>query len=321
MSLRIAKIALENRASWITTLPVLGRFPYAHVFPTASEAEERYNRRVFEAAVGGQDTVVIDGEGDRGQRVVAVVRRLPWDSAHLGLASGALELKMSRPMLDAALMDSVVRDALRAGSDMGLRFISARIAAGDALAGDALKRAGFRVVDSIVTSHLSADGLASLPSPGDNLRVTAHTEPPNLEAYRGAFRQSRLYQEPCLGEAAVDGLWLDSMTNAFRGRADEVVSFVNAGETVGFVTCKDDPLAHEILGQRVCTFVLVAVAANRRGQSIGSRVLRGAIEQARTRVDHILVGTQSQNTVALALYVKAGFRPVSASYSFHWTGP
>ena len=194
-------------------------------------------------------------------------------------------------------------------------FATAKIAAADVRAVEALEALGFRAVDVALTfdaEHLDvAAGGAQVrfAEPGDRDAVVAIAG--------SAFRFSRFHLDPNLPKALahkIKGEWAANWFNGKRG--DGMVVAEEAGAVVGFLQLR-------WAQDRRLMIDLIAVHPQheRRGHAramIGFAALKGTGAGQLPR--GMVVGTQAANVGSIRLYESLGFRLRDSKFVLHHHG-
>ena len=166
---------------------------------------------------------------------------------------------------------------------------------------------GFRFMDVRVTLEMPTKprlSWARLARAEDTSRLTAIA--------RDAFHLTRFYADPTLDDSRCDDLYAEWTRSLCAGAADIVLVVERDGVPVGYITVSRDA-DHAEIG-------LVAVAADYRGQHLGTVLVNGAIDWAYTHeATTMTVVTQGRNVGALRTFEGCGFRISNTSLWFHKT--
>lgn len=164
---------------------------------------------------------------------------------------------------------------------------------------------GFRFMDVRVTLTMATTPRASWA------RMARAEDTSRLMAIaREAFHLTRFYADPTLDDERCDDLYAEWTRSLCAGGADVVLVVERDAVPVGYVTVSKDGDTSEI--------GLVAVAADYRGQHLGTVLVNGAIDWAASHdAKTITVVTQGRNIGALRTFEGCGFRVSNTSLWFH----
>ena len=127
---------------------------------------------------------------------------------------------------------------------------------------------------------------------------------------REAFHLTRFYADPTLDDSRCDDLYAEWTRSLCAGGASVVLVAERDSVPVGYVTVNVDDDTSEI--------GLIAVAADWRGQGIGSELVRAAVDWASTHnASEMTVVTQGRNTGALRTFEGCGFRVSNTQVWLH----
>ncbi len=290
--------------------------PYARYGAMESGLRVAYAKESLRraAAAPGAETLVT---GPQGRHGVAILAPTPWDSGLLETAAGRVSgFEIAGPLhgdRDAHLIAAraLARDVAARADARDLRYVTARVPAGDTVAAIALQEVGFQVVDGILT--FSRDLEDPLPQRSEAVPVRdadPSDEAPLRALAESAFVYDRFHNDPVVPTGIADRVHGEWVTNAIHGRygCATLVADVD-GKPAGFFVLAEDTLVRETTGLGVGILVLIAVdpAARRRGVaralSVGS--LHRFLERGNRYAE---VGTQLANLPASNVYLDAGFR-------------
>jgi len=243
----------------------------------------------------------------------AAWRALQWDTHQFGISAARLEaLDASGFYREArAEKSTLLALVLNECHSAGVRYLTARVDAGDLTSIHSLEEAGFELIDGIQTFLLSINGNHSSPPPDARLfRPSDMTDV--LEIARTAFVFDRFHADPSLAPEVADRVNEDWTRNCCLGAAaDAVLVAEEEGCVVSYVTCRIDR------GARHGVVILVATAPAARGKGAGRRASAAALHwfsnQGAATVE---VGTQLRNVPAARLYESLGFRMHRTSLTF-----
>ena len=135
------------------------------------------------------------------------------------------------------------------------------------------------------------------------------TEEGMLEIAGSSFLKGRFYKDPNISEAQASGLYASWVRGAFYSPGRY---FIVPADGSGFA------LVSDMEDGKGLDIELIAVSKNRRGQGIGSAIIKRINGFAHSRGrSYLNVVTQTENYPALRLYAGNGFVYVKTSYVFH----
>ena len=226
----------------------------------------------------------------------------PFDSSIFG---GPV-FRLAAPASAAEPLETVIADALRQDA----RLVMARVAASDYETMQALERAGFASVETLVTLETAIDGPGEFPP---RIRKGGTGDAPACaEIARTAFIFDRFHADRRIDPEVAAKMKEAWVLNGFAGRA-EACLIANAadGEIAGFLLT--------LRQQDALIIDLIAVAPRHQGLGIGRDLIAAAKAYAgASGATALRVGTQAANKASLRLYSAAGFEPVGQSATFHF---
>ena len=232
------------------------------------------------------------------------IQPLPWDSDLMGFAVARLTLAQA----DAAETARAIAECRAAGYHLVYGVVNTD----DDAANCVVRAAGAWLADCKVTFALSP-GPADLAWPPDPAIVPATAHTPALEALAwqsGAYSRFRL--DPRLPATVFQRLYSQWLRNSLDGSIAQVVLTLQgaAGKAVGLLTLGDK--------DGVADIVLLAVAAEFRGQRAGQRLVAEARRRAAAQgYARLHVVTQGANEQACRFYEKCGFELVDEVNIYH----
>lgn len=255
-------------------------------------------------APGAPEALVVEAAGAR-----AWLRLDEFDTECFGIPMAKVEAAAGVKSAAVELFTACVR----AAAEQGWVHLAARVPSERPDLVRALERAGFYWVDATV---IFGRRLEDTTGPGEVPIGLALAE--DLSALqvlgRGAFRQSRYFTDPFLGEAGRERLTDRWVANALNGRADRVF-VAEPKQPVGFAACKLDRRG------RLATIDLIAVSEESRGRGVGRSLVEAVCRHYEPIAERLEVGTQLANTQAVRLYEAAGCRLLRSSMTLHWAAP
>ncbi len=202
-------------------------------------------------------------------------------------------------------------------SDNDVKLLIARASASDIRDAQAMERAGFLLMDTLV---YYARNLTKNPLPEDSSKVPIRCIDPQdedsvravaAEAFKGYFghyhADSRLDRDKC------DAGYMDWAVRSCvdRKTADEVLVAEMDGSVVGFATLR-------LNGKSEGEGVLFGVHPSAQGHGIYKSFMVRAMQWFKERgAEQMVVSTQINNLAVQKVWVRVGFEPSHAYYTFH----
>jgi len=167
------------------------------------------------------------------------------------------------------------------------------------------ERIGYRFMDIRVTLTMQACSRLSW------VRLARAEDTAKLKAIaREAFHLTRFYADPSLDDTRCDDLYAEWTRSLCAGGASVVLVAEREDTPVGYVTVNLDGDDSEI--------GLIAVAADWRGQHLGTALVNGAIDWAYAHgAERMNVVTQGRNVGALRTFEGCGFRVSNTQVWLH----
>jgi len=232
------------------------------------------------------------------------VRRSPLDEARFGMAAARAD----------GVTAADVPALLAFCAAESVRLLMVRTADAAPAGAQAFEEAGFRLMDTLVYYGRPVDDC--LPAAQHTLRPAVLFDAPSVAALAAeAFRDygghyhadSRLPRDLC------DGVYVSwaERSVAVAGVADGVLLAEEAGKLVGFVTLR---LNSATEGE----VPLYGVHPAAQGRGIGRSLIAGALAWFRERgAARMVISTQVTNIASQTVWIRCGFTPITAHYSFH----
>lgn len=245
-----------------------------------------------------------------GEQGLALVRPLPWDSAHFGLPCADLCRLYLAPESSLAEARALVAPALDEARRRGIRFLSARLLASQTAALACLLESSlpFRLVDTSL--ELGARLPLEASAPDAPVRDAREADLSRALEAVASFVANRFHRDeriPHERAAAVYRSWLEA---ALRGEHGKLLVCEHEGEVAGCATwAPADAWGVGLLG-------LVAVHPAHRGRNLLAALVAGCA--ARVGPARALVtSTQVGNLAALRGFARSGLLPVGARHVLH----
>ena len=199
----------------------------------------------------------------------------------------------------------------------GVELLVARCDAADYRTVHALEEAGGRLMDGLVyfsrslagkLPPLDAGDAAIRPVRGEEARAVQEVAERSFRGYLGHY-----HTDPRLDRARADETYADWAYRSCLSRevASEVLVAEQSSGIVGFITLR-------LNGPEEAEIVLNGVAPEAQRGGVYRRLLLGAMGWARALgAARLVVSTQLTNYAVQKAWVRAGFEPLRAHYTFH----
>lgn len=258
---------------------------------------------------------------DKTAAVLVAASVQDWDSRLLGFGCAHLDwvLAAGSAITTASLLASLGGEVVAWCQNANVKLLSCKVDSERLPLVHGLQEWGLKLVDCEMVWALDQRRVRPIIEDIPNIVVenTRGEEIDGIGALGRAFALDRFHSDYRIDAARASALWTESLHNACKERADQVV-FARAGRTViGVVTCFLARETARYLTEPVCDLVHVAVDPDWRGRGVGMAMLERAIAWAGAETEFVQVGTQARNYAASALYRKMGFALVDSQYSMH----
>ncbi len=189
----------------------------------------------------------------------------------------------------------------------GVKLVDCRVPAGDDTTAEALKRAGFREVETLVTLQRAAAPMGTQHTAVD--RGSDGDIDACKQIARTAFWADRFHADPRIDDTIAEDIKAEWIANSLRGRGDIVLVAREDDVAVGFVAC--------LVNGNEAMIDLIAVDPKTQGRGVGTALAKAAINHYASRVQNILVRTQATNQASLSVYQKTGFEEARRARTYH----
>ena len=293
--------------------------PHSHFLPNRFQA-----LRVLQEKIGSEQW---DKQWERTSDKASVfvsASKLPWDSEQLGIGCGWLDCVLAHGSFPERknYLTEICSEVIGWCKEQGINFLATKIDSDQIMALHALEDLGMRIVDCELTwaldKRMQAWGVKKIKL-DDRVEIELNNnfEVGEVDQLGEAFNTDRFHVDDKIDNVRADSLWTNSLRNACRERADQVVIARCEGKVIGMVTCFIDIEASRYLETPVCDLAHVVVIPEWHSRGIGRSMLEHAVNWAQSQVRFIQIGTQVRNYAANALYGKMGFRLAKSQYSLH----
>jgi GNAT superfamily N-acetyltransferase len=178
----------------------------------------------------------------------------------------------------------------------------------------AMETAGFLLMDTLLyyardlSMEIPADTRTFVIRPaqaGDEEAVARIA----AQAFRGY--SSHYHADPRLGRSACDDIYVDWAYRSFRREAANELLVAEDDQVLGFISLK-------ILSPDDVEGPLFAVLPEAQGRGVGRALITGALHWSRQEgARRMLISTQVTNRASQTVWVRVGFSPYQAYYTFH----
>jgi GNAT superfamily N-acetyltransferase len=196
-------------------------------------------------------------------------------------------------------------------------FLIARCPVDDLGAAQAMERAGFGLMDTLIYYRYD---LHANPVPTTQKEI--HVRPVAIgeeeiikqvaaESFRGYF--GHYHADPRLDRRQCDAVYVSWAYRSCVSRdvADELLVAEHEGDIRGFVTLK-------VMDSDEADGGLLAVTPSAQGTGFAQTLMVGALEWCQMRsLRRMLISTQITNLASQKVWVRIGFEPSHAYYTFH----
>lgn len=193
-------------------------------------------------------------------------------------------------------------------------FLIARCATGDLAAAQAMERAGFQLMDTLV--YFSRDLTRGLPERSNSVAIRDLAAGEAAAVRQLAARSFAGYAGHYHADARLDRRQCDEVYADWAERccskeaADTVLVAADGHAIAGFVGIRLSTLEAEV--------ALFAVAPEAQGRGIGRALLAGALHWAAAKhAARVAISTQITNVRSQRLWTGLGFEPSRSFYTFH----
>lgn len=250
-----------------------------------------------------------------GQRGLAVVRLLPWDTEHFGCGCADLVRLYLDPRPDPGAWseaEALVQAVVSRCRSEGVRLLSARVPACCVAALHGLTAAGADLLDTSVELCRKGAGAMALPEPeaGVQVRPGRPEDLPALQQIARTFNRNRFHRDPRIPPARAGAVYARWVEAALAGRHGSLLLCEVEGRVAGLATYT------RLSGRLDAGLVaLVAVHPEQRGRGLLGPLVAGC---ARALGCGLLVSsTQVSNGPALRAFARQGLLPFAARHVFH----
>ena len=172
-----------------------------------------------------------------------------------------------------------------------------------------LEAAGFRRIEKLLTFERPLDD-----GPGQVADLALEAEAAACaEIGARVFTHDRYHRDPEIPQDVADEIKRQWVLNGVLGRSDAPIVARVDGEIAGFNLC--------LRRENIAIIDLIGVARPHQGKGLGRALVAAALGHYAGTCRVMQVGTQDTNGPSIALYERAGFVPVRAAVTFHWTPP
>lgn len=260
---------------------------------------------------------------------IACLSRLPWESEVFGLPMGTVPLIAASGDRDRSgeIYRGLLWSLCATARDQGLEHLSCRVPAGDMALVEAAGRSGFLLADSTL-EYVWRPYRDNETTTGRWQIRQARDEDiePLAELAREAFLErtaTRFRNDPHLPGDRVGALYAQWTRQSCRGEfADATMVALDAGEPVGFLTCKVERELSRHLGRTLATIGIGAVHPEHEGQGLLTALVQGVMRWcAEQNVRLVRSRIMIQHVTSSWTALRTGARQIAAFHTFHkWLG-
>lgn len=239
-------------------------------------------------------------------RVVA----LDWDTAFFGVPTGRLEGLFFSAGGGPELRRRLVRRLVARADRRGLVHLTCRVRADDLFLAQALEAEGFRLVD-LMTVYSRDIGGATVTRPFSHDALW-----PLLARWLSGMTWGRLMHDARIDRATAERFYLQVSRYYLDRGAHLTMEYVDGAPVGAAIGVVDDEVSR-LLGRRYGVLWLIIVAPEHQGRGTGARLFESFCREFGARCDLLEIGTQTCNTAANRLYLRAGCVPRAHLCTFH----
>lgn len=194
-----------------------------------------------------------------------------------------------------------------------VQFLIMRCDAQDFASLHALEKNGYQLMDTLVWYECTLSGL-NIPAVPDVRPASPADAAPLRAIAEAAFAgyQGHYHADPRLDAATCDAIYTDWTLRSLDGQAADIVLVIERHTQLdGFAALKS-------LDAHTAELRLYGIHPRAQKQGLASRLLQAALSWAK-RQGHqrIITSTQIINIASQRAWIKSGFRPYQAQYTFH----
>ncbi|MDD3999621.1 MAG: GNAT family N-acetyltransferase [Bacilli bacterium] len=195
-------------------------------------------------------------------------------------------------------------------------FFGVKVNAKDLTAMYSFQKAGFYVVDCLVTFEFDKEK-CSLPDLSLSLdfkkSLNVHEIENLAKVAKSAFKNDRFHSDPNIKTEYADDYYYQWVKNSFSGYSDGVLVPLFEGKIAGFITYKNNNI-----DSSTSTIVLNAVDPRFRGKGIYEAALLKCTKDLLDKSSKIHIGTQVDNIPVQRAWQKLGYKLIDAKFVLHF---
>jgi len=292
--------------------------PYAYLDTAAHADEALILGQLLKDRASGQ--LQFWGTARKNNLVMVAASLQEWDTQQLGMGCASLKwlLVHGDDAICASLLGQMAEDVQGWCYENNAALLACKVDCGKLAIVHGLEEWGMKIIDcELVWAADPQKPLVAKILPNIAIENRQGEEVEGIADLGRVFKLDRLHADYRIDDAKADALWGESLKNACREGADQVIIARVNGQLIGVVTCFIAWEAAEYLAGPVCDLVHVAVDPAWSGKGVGKAMIARALSWARDEVKFVQVGTQARNYAANALYKGMGFDLVHSQYSMH----
>ena len=255
---------------------------------------------------------------------LAVLRLLPWDKRIFKKEMAAVDYLMALGSYaeKVSVLSSLLSRVDNKCRDLKIEHLSIKVDTADLSCIHALEKAGFRLMDTLVTYCFDFDksALGARDYPYAIREQAQEDTEPIVALARLSFQEyiDRFHLDPTLDNQDCDELYGEWARNSCLGVVADRVSVVeDDAEILGFATSKLHRKVNRFTDRRIGEIVLVCVSPKVRGGGVYTSFIHEGLCFLHNRVDFVQVVTQINNTHVQRAWNNLGFRLIGSRSTFH----
>lgn len=188
-----------------------------------------------------------------------------------------------------------------------VKYATFRIPSDNYLTLQALQKAGFVVVDGILS--LNANIRDYIAAEEDKIREAKGSDIESLKNItRGLFLTTRIYNDSFIPKNKADDFYMKWIENSVLKKVADSVLVWEDGEILGYITL-----------QKKGQIPLMGVSDKARGKGIGIKLVNASFKEfINWGLSTVVIETQINNIPAVRLYESCGFKTINSFFTLSW---
>ncbi len=196
-----------------------------------------------------------------------------------------------------------------------IKYATFRVQSNNFVVIHALERAGFILVDGLISLRVDISNL-KLEDSDKSIRKGENYDLQKLNNLTSGLFSTRVMHDSFISKNRANKFYIKWIENSILGKAADFVlvwdekdpSIGRQGKILGFATL-----------QKKGQIPLVGVSVNARGRGIGRKLIKASLNKFKEwGVEIIVIETQNDNIAALNLYQTVGFKIVNSFLTLRW---